>query len=59
MVGSIIEFGIGYFLWKYVPGMITSCPKKLRLALEITGIVIMVFGVISIINDITNLLHIN
>lgn len=58
MIGSFIEFGIGYFLWKYVPGMITSCPKKLRLVLEIIGIVIMIFGIISIINDITNFLQI-
>ena len=59
MLGSVIEFCIGYFLWRYVPGMITSCPKMLRMGLEIFGIIIMVLGAISLVYDIINLLHIN
>jgi len=58
MIGSIIEFGIGYFLWRYVPRMISECPKQLRLALEIIGIIIMVMGAISLIYDVVGMLHI-
>lgn len=50
MVLIIIELGLGYFLWKYVPKMITRCPKKTRRILEIVGIVFMVLGAISLVN---------
>jgi len=50
MVSIIIELGLGYFLWKYVPKMITRCPKKTRRILEIVGIIFMVIGAISLVN---------
>lgn len=50
MVSIIIELGLGYFLWKYVPKMITRCSKKTRRILEIVGIVFMVLGAISLVN---------
>lgn len=49
MISIIIEFGLGYFLWKYVPKMITKCSKKTKLWLEIIGIVLMALAVISLV----------
>lgn len=50
MVSIIIEFGLGYFLWKYVPKMITKCSKKTKRWLEIIGIVLMALAVISLVS---------
>ena len=52
MIGSIIEIAVGYVVWKLVPGMISHCPKNLRLVLEIIGIVLMIMGVVSLIRSI-------
>jgi len=49
MISIIIEFGLGYFLWKYVPHMITKCSKKTKRWLEIIGIVLMVIAAISLV----------
>lgn len=56
MISIIIEFGLGYFIWKYVPKMITKCPKKTRRILEVIGIVLMVFAGISLVNYAFSLL---
>ena len=56
MVTIIIVFGLGYFLWKYAPKMISKCSKKTRRILEIVGIVSMVLGAISFINYISSII---
>jgi len=52
MISIIIEFGLGYFLWKYVPKMITKCSKKTKRWLEVIGIVLMVIAAISLVRYI-------
>lgn len=54
MVSILIEFGLGYFLWKYVPKMISKCSKKTKKWLEIIGIVLMVLAVIGAIRFVTS-----
>ena len=52
MIGSIIQIAVGYAVWKFVPGMISHCPKKLRLVLEIIGIVLMIMGAVGFLRSI-------
>jgi len=55
MIGAIFTFGLGYFVWKYVPNMISRCPKNLRLVLEIAGIILMIMGCVSLLSTIIHL----
>lgn len=56
MIGIIITFGLGYFIWKYVPKMISHCSKQKRQIIEIFGIILMVVSVISFITSLFHLL---
>lgn len=56
MISSLIEFVLGYFLWKYVPGMISHCPKLLRTILEVLGIVLMIMGGVSLVKSLFRVL---
>lgn len=49
MISSIIEIALGYVIWGVVPGMISGCPKTLRLVLEIIGIIMMIAGGLSLL----------
>lgn len=55
MIGSVIEIALGYFLWSTVPGMICQCPKKLRLVIEIIGILLMIAGGIGFLRNLLSL----
>lgn len=56
MGNAIIRIVIGYFLWRIVPGWITYGNKKTRdkiqLVLNIIGILLVLFGIISLIKSI-------
>ena len=60
MVSAIIEIAIGFVIWEYVPGWITQGKKKVRdvikLACNIVGIIIVLFGCYSLLMSFVSLL---
>lgn len=53
MIHILIEIGLGYVLWRYLPGKITAASPKVRryfdLVFQIVGIIMMIVGAISLI----------
>jgi hypothetical protein len=60
MINSLIEIGLGYVFWRYLPGKITAASKKARtyidLGLQIMGIILMITGAIQLVRSIYNLI---
>ena len=61
MVSSLIQIVIGLIVWKLAPGWVQSGSRKSRdfvkLCLNIIGIVIVIFGIVSIIKTLLSVFH--
>ena len=61
MVASLIQIVVGLIVWKLAPGWIQSGSRKSRdfvkLCLNIIGIVIVIFGVVSLIKALLSVFN--
>jgi hypothetical protein len=61
MISSIIQIIIGLLVWKIVPDWIEVKSRKnknmIRLSLNIIGVVIILFGIVSLIKSLISMLH--
>lgn len=61
MISSIIQIIIGLLVWKIVPDWIEVKSRKsknfIRLSLNIIGIVIILFGIVSLLKAFFSMLH--
>ncbi|MEI6140606.1 MAG: hypothetical protein WCP85_15160 [Mariniphaga sp.] len=61
MLPSLVQIVVGLIVWKLAPGWIQSGSRKSRaffkLCLNIIGIVIVIFGVVSIIKEVLSIFH--